>query len=551
MPGERHFTPMLRMIKGPTPGRAFALNGQSTTLGRSKECEIVLVAETVSKRHAEIRRDGGFFLVEDLKSRNRTLVNGGPIKGPTRLQDGDHLTICEFTFAFQNPTVTIRDDDEGSSTILGSIEVKDANSHVPKVRPEDTLKAILEISRDIGHSLQLREVLERTLGSLFKIFPQADRGFVLLKDSEERGLTPQAIRFRNDEGGPLSLSTTVFAHVMNEGKAILSTNVPDDSRFDKSPSLHGAEIRTMMCAPMMDMARQPIGIIQIDTRDMLSRFSEENLDLLAAIAGPVGLAVENARLHDELIRLTVIEASLQNAHEVQRALLPDSRPDLPGYRFWDAYEPAQAVGGDYFDYLALGGEGAEPSSWAVSIGDVVGKGMPAALLMAKLSAEVRTCLLTEHDPVSAMERLNRQLYDDRFPERLITFLLVKLDAEAHRITVVNAGHMNPLIRRASGKIESLGGDEGGPPLAVLEDTPYRAVETTLEVGDVVVLYTDGVTEAMDVRDHCFREEGLEKTMAAAPLGAEAVGEAILQAVRRHASGTLQSDDIGLVCFGRV
>jgi len=177
--------------------------------------------------------------------------------------------------------------------------------------------------------------------------------------------------------------------------------------------------------------------------------------------------------------------------------------------------------------------------------------MPAALLMAKLSSEVRTCLLTETDPIRVVEKLNRQLCDSRFPERFITFLLVILDAETHRLTIVNAGHMGALIRRASGVAEVLGEKEGGPPLAILEGLRYQAVETELNVGDVVVLYTDGVSEAMNPEDQIFRFDRLRRTVLSAPRGPEAVGRAILNAVRTHAAGCPQSDDIGVVCFGRV
>ncbi|MDB5351101.1 MAG: rsbU 1 [Planctomycetota bacterium] len=550
MHAHRNPAPTLRMVKGAAPLRTFELLADRITLGR-KDCQIIVADERVSKLHAEIRREGAGFVLVDLDSRNGTKVNGGYIAEPTRLRDGDQIVLCEHVFEFRNPLVTLQDDNEGSSTILGSIELKSSSTLLPKLRAEDKLPAILEISRDIGKTLQLREVLEKTLASLFKIFPQADRGFVLLREPEGGDLVPHAIRHRKDEPGPLTLSTTVFNHVMDEGRAILSTNLSNDSRFLNAGSLHGDAIRTMMCVPLFDQQRATIGMIQIDTRNQRSLFSQEDLDLLVAVAGPVSLAVDNARLHDTLIRLITIEASLRNAHEVQLALLPEKRPDLPGYVFWDAYAPAESVGGDYYDYLPLPSPEEPPSIWALTLGDVSGHGMPAALLMAKLSAEARTCLLTEPDPVRAIEKLNRQLSDARFPERFITFVYVRLDLQTNRITVVNAGHMEPYVRRASGQLEVLGEHQGGPPLAIMDDIQFQSVETELHVGDVVILYTDGVNEAMNPEDHIFKLEGLRKAILAAPLGAEAIGESIVHAVRKHAAGCPQSDDIAIVCFGRV
>ncbi len=541
------------MVAGDAPGRAFDLNRERTILGRSKDNEIVLPVDTVSKRHAEIRKQANGFVLVDLKSRNRTQVNGVNLRAetPTQLRDGDQITICEFSFVFHNPVVTMQDDDEGSSTILGQIEVKSSLHAKGTAKAEDKLPAILEISAAIGKTLSLREILEKTLASLFTIFPQAERGFVLLKEGELGSLVPHAILYRDEEKSRLTLSQTVFTHVMDEGRAILSTNVPDDSRFHSSKSLHDAEIRTMMCVPLLNQEREPVGMIQIDTRNQKSKFVQDDLDLLVAVAGPIGLALENSRLHGELLRLSVMEAGLQHAHEVQIALLPENRPDEPGYEFWDAYEPAQSVGGDYFDYLPLPARTDGEKVWAITLGDVSGKGMPAALLMAKLSSEVRMTLLTEPDPANAVQKLNRQLLDARFPERFITFVLVLLDTTRHTLTVVNAGHMDPLIRRADGTAEEIGVSVAGPPLAVEENTVYRVETTTLAPGDVVILYTDGVSEAMDSHEHIFRFDRLSETVLAAGNGPEAVGEAIVKAVRMHSAGCDQSDDIGLVCFGRV
>ncbi len=550
MSSDRNSGPILRISEGPLAGKTFELRSPPVVVGRHKDCQIVLPAETVSKKHAAIRREGLHLVVEDLGSRNETQLNGVTIKGPTKLRDGDRISICGFQLQFEDAGLKLEKDDESSSTILGSIELTGSTQFLPRARPADTLKAVLEMIREIGSSLQYREVLDKTLSSLFTIFPQADRGFVLLSEAGSPCFVPQATRFRSENTAPLTLSTTVYAHVMEEGKAILSTNVPKDLRFISSGSIHGAAIRTMMCVPLFSRDHKPMGMIQIDTQEQRSKFSPEDLDVLAAVAGPVALAVENARLHDNLVNLSTVAASLKNAHAVQLALLPDTRPDLVGYEFWDAYEPAQAVGGDYFDYLRLARDDGS-HVWAISIGDVSGKGMPAALLVAKLSSEVRTCLLSESKPEQAMERLNRQLYDERFPDRFITFLLIVLDATRHTMTVVNAGHMGPMIRRANGSVEVVGQEENGPALTILETAEYRSVETSLDSGDVVVLYTDGVDEAMNSQDRCFHASGIIRMMKAAPAGAAAVGEAILEAVKSHAGTSPQSDDIGIVCFGRI
>ncbi|HEX8203747.1 MAG TPA: PP2C family protein-serine/threonine phosphatase, partial [Isosphaeraceae bacterium] len=214
---------------------------------------------------------------------------------------------------------------------------------------------------------------------------------------------------------------------------------------------------------------------------------------------------------------------------------------------------AHLVGGDYFGYLPLARPDAPPGTaprWAVVLADVMGKGMPAALLMARLSAEVRVLLLTEPDPARAVERLNQELYDAELGERFITFLLVLLDGQDHRLTIVNAGHWAPLIRRAGGRVEVIGQEQSGMSLAVFDDQSYQAVATGIEPGDVVLLYTDGVNEAMNPRNEPFGSRRLHQALLAAPGPVPAVGQAVLRAVQAHTAGQDQSDDITLVCFGR-
>jgi len=187
----------------------------------------------------------------------------------------------------------------------------------------------------------------------------------------------------------------------------------------------------------------------------------------------------------------------------------------------------------------------------VAAGDVVGKGMPAALLMSSLSSEVRHRARTEADPSRVVEQLNRHFFDADILDRFITFLLIVVDVDVHRMTVVNAGHLAPFVRRASGAIDALGEDDAGPPLGVVPNHAYRATSTDLGPGDVVVLFTDGVSEAVGAQNRQFGTGAIRRALAAAPPDVPLVGDAIIKAVRAHAAGRPQSDDIALVCFGRT
>lgn len=554
MTGEQKATPSLLMLKGETPGRIFEIQGDATLLGRHPDCDITLNIEAVSRRHARIRANGGKFLLEDLGSRNGTHINGKRITAPTVLEDGVYVQICDFVFLFQGGLVRIQDDGEKSSTILGMLDLTGSTSvgGPGEAKPEEKLKAIMEISRIFGATLDIREILEKTLETLFSIFRQADRGFVLIADERSNELRPMAIKFRDGQPGSMTMSRTILDHVFRQKRAVLLGDAGTDSLFKQSESIANSKLRTVLCVPLLDQNRRPIGVLQLDTQAPRGPFEQDDLDLLAAIGSQVSVAVENAKLHEIVLRRHELEQGFRNAREVQKALLPKSRPQLSGFEFWDYYEPAMLVGGDYFDYCRIG-ESAENDrgvTWALSVGDVAGKGMPAALLMAKLSAEARSLMRGETDPRRIVERLNDEFAGGDMQDRFITFLLVVIDGPASKLSVVSAGHMGPLIRRRNGVVEAVGEDTKGPPLAVIAGRKYDCVETRLEPGEIAVLYTDGVSEAVNSANVQFGPQRLRSAVQSAGPTPSHVGEAILEAVRLHAAGHPQADDITLLAFGR-
>jgi serine phosphatase RsbU (regulator of sigma subunit) len=237
-----------------------------------------------------------------------------------------------------------------------------------------------------------------------------------------------------------------------------------------------------------------------------------------------------------------------------QSILPERPASVPGYELWAYYEPARHVGGDYYGIMPIGSEtltqGARATQWAIAIGDVVGKGMPAALMTAKLSAEVRIFLRGQPDPITVVEELNRQFEGGGLLDLYITFLLVVLDVSEHRLRVVNAGHPCPLVRRRDGRLEEIGRSASGLPLAIMPDYKYEMAETTLEPGETVVLYTDGVTDAMNAAGQRIGEAAFHSTIQNAAAGASAVGEAVVNAVQAHMADRPQFDDITLVCLAR-
>jgi len=281
--------------------------------------------------------------------------------------------------------------------------------------------------------------------------------------------------------------------------------------------------------------------------DQRHRFTNDDLDLLASVASQAAIAVENAQLHEAAVQEQLTHHELELAHKVQRGFLPSEPPEVKGYEFYDFYEPARQLGGDYFDYIWLPG-----GRLAIVLGDVSGKGVSAAMFMARLSAEARYCLVSESDPVAAIERLNRVFCESSWEDRFITFMLNLLDPATHEVTVVNAGHMAPLRRLGAGGVNREGQEKSGLPLGVDDESEYEAYTITLQPGDLILLYSDGMTDAMNEAEEFYGEERFVEEVASAKAnGVIALGQHMLNNVKRFAGARKQTDDMCLTMYGRV
>jgi phosphoserine phosphatase RsbU/P len=552
---------ILQVLTAMGAGEQLPLEGDRAVLGRHPDCDVVLDAASVSRQHAQILKENGQYFVEDLHSRNGTFVNGVLISGRQQLRDGDKLKICDLSFTFyanqpgqagnatDAPVLALTDDEsEPTSTIVSKLDVSSSHSGLRlTVNPEVKLRAMIEIAQNLGKAVSLDEVLSKLLDSLFKIFLQADRGFVVLRLGPEGVLVPKAVKYRRpgteDQG---RISRTIVNQVMNSQEAVLSADAASDSRFDSSQSIADMRIRSMICAPLVDSEGNSLGVIQVDATDRRHRFQKDDLDVLASIASQAAIAVDNAQLHESSLKQQAIQRDLELARRVQQGLLPSSPPQVPGYYFFDFYEPANLVGGDYYDYIELAGD-----RLAVVLGDVSGKGVAAALLMAKLSGEVRYCLASEPTPAAALSRINASFSKSGWQDRFVTFVLALLDAQAHEITIVNAGHMAPMLRHSGGVVEAIGEEQTGLPLGVDTDFRYDQYTCGLAPGDFLALFTDGISEAMNGDGELYGMERLTAQMAEASAEVAGLGRLILDDVKRFVGGRPQSDDMCLACFGRV
>lgn len=554
---------VLQVLKGKTPGQLFPLDRDCSVLGRHPECDIVLDVGAVSRQHAQILHVGNEYFVEDLDSRNGTFVNGELTHGRHRLENKDRLKVCDLLFTFHDGSVAelskeptlqassgdllVDDGGEGSSTIMAKMSVSSTETGLGmEVKPEVKMRALYDIMQAVRGALDLDEVMGKILDALFRIFMQADRGFVILRESPENPIVIKAVKHRREtDEEKTRISRTIINQVMESREAILSADAASDSRFDMSQSIADFRIRSMMCAPLIDHDGSALGVIQVDTMDQRSRFREDDLVVLATVALQAAIVVENAQIHEETLRQQAVDKELQLARRVQRGFLPEAPPNVEGYDFFDFYEPAKHVGGDYYDYIPLPG-----NRLAIILADVSGKGVPAALLMAKLSSEMRYSLLIEPTPAEAINVVNRSFDRSDWEDRFVTLAAAVLDLDNNEVTLVIAGHMPPLLRHASGAVEPVGDDITGVPLGVSEDFEYEQMTLSLAPGESLTLFTDGISEAMNSDRELYGLSRLQSQVESTDGDVIELGKSVLSDVKRFVGDQAQSDDMCLTMFGR-
>jgi serine phosphatase RsbU (regulator of sigma subunit) len=557
---------VLELLTGERAGQRFNLGNEPTILGRHPDCTVVLDQGAVSRQHASISMVNGEYYVEDLHSRNGTSVNNAPIHEVRKLAHGDRLRICDIEFSFyhedrpRRPTVADRGTDaffEGrfwdeseskpQAQIMSKLDVSASSSGVRlAVNPEVKLRALIEITQNLSKALSLDIVLPKLLDSLFKIFVQADRGFVLLREPDGR-LAPKSVKFRRpDSDETIRISRTIVNQVMESQQAILSADAASDSRFEMSQSIADFRIRSMMCAPLVNGDGRSIGVLQLDTSDHRGRFQQDDLDVLAGVASQAAIAIDNAQLHEAAIRQHQLERDLKLAHKVQQGLLPSAPPKVEGYHFFDFYEAANQIGGDFYDYIAL-----PDGRLAVVLADVSGKGISAALVMAKLSADVRYALASQPNAAEAVRQINASFVKSGWEDRFVTFVLTVLDPAEHSVTFVNAGHMPPFLRIAEGRVEPVADDISGIPLGVDESYEYESKTLPLGRNEFLAAFTDGFSEALNAKNELYGLERLRKKIGKPVKDVADLGHVILNDVKSFVGGHPQSDDMCLVCFGRV
>src|SRR5216684_2282594 len=373
-------------LKGPDTGRQFSLEQEVMVLGRQTDSAICLESQAVSRHHARIVRVDDSFFVEDMGSSNGTYLNGSRIRERAPLTEKDTLQLGPYLFGLRVPPTPVVADE--GLVIRSQISASGSDLSLFVQDPARKLEVVLEIAQSLSRTLDLDVLLTKLLDHLMILFPQADQGIVLLCEGDRLIVRAQHNR-RADDPTAVTYSRTVVKKALADGVGILSEDVHADERF--TPSV-----------PLMSQDGQRLGVLQLDRFRSGKSFTPEDLQLLTTVGLQVSVVLDNASLHAELMREERLRQELGLAREIQQGFLPTEFPvsAQAGYELFAQVSPAREVSGDFYDFWQL-----DDGRLVFIVGDVSGKGMPAALFMVAVRTLCRHLGATGDPPAITLARL--------------------------------------------------------------------------------------------------------------------------------------------------
>jgi phosphoserine phosphatase RsbU/P len=492
----------------------YLLEADSVVIGRSSSAGLTLVDRSLSRQHSRVFRNDGQTLIEDLGSRNGTLLNGILVTAPTPIKSGDVIRLSGSVLSIYTEVTRAADEplsDSGSHAIFrrasellaSSPETPTGADALAVSRYAARLKILHEVHLALGRPMELTDLLELILDRAFDHL-RPERAAIFLKTPSGE-LVSAASRSARGTRSEIRASQHLAAEVIDKGLAALVLDAQTDERFAEAQSILSLGVRSLIAAPLYT-PDGALGMITLDSNLAVRQFQEEDLELLVGLAAVAALRIRNVALTEEAVERKRMEEELALARRIQVALLPSKIPDIPGYEIQGANVPSRGVSGDYYEVI----ERLDGKECVLLIADVSGKGVAASLLTASLEALAATPIEEGQPPDEIFTRLSRQLFRRTPPEKFATVFVAMLDVESGTIRYANAGHNPPLVvRAATGAIERLG--PTGPPIGLFPSTVYRAGDVALGPGDLLVLYTDGIVEAVNADDEEYSIERLERT----------------------------------------
>lgn len=469
----------------------------SIIAGRANDCDIALADAAASRHHVEFSVKDSQFYWKDLGSTNGTLINGSEMREGI-LHDGDRIQIGETVLRFEIEEVPTPAASDEASFFRAMI---DAEGREVEADPSDThaeglLRTVYAVVNRIASNYDVcslvDEILETTGNAL-----DARRGALLFATPEEDATLPCLAcgnyhiidngRLRHVSREAMHISSNVIHRVLSRGETVLYHDTDADGKTRAAESVVQQNLRSIMCAPLR--AKYGIvGLLCLDTDRPERAYTREDMLLFTAVGNSAGLAIENARMHNEMIDKERADQEIRHAWSIQEGFLVKHWPDDPRVQVYGETRPAKVVGGDFYDVIQL-----DADRLALLIGDVSGKGVPAALTMAQILAEFRFRARSGADPAEVLTQINRQMHRRSQFGMFCTMCYVTIDVADGTLRFANAGHHPILCITPAGFREF--GAAGGPPIGVLEDTVWQTEEDRIAPDEVMLLYSDGIVEA--------------------------------------------------------
>jgi serine phosphatase RsbU (regulator of sigma subunit)/pSer/pThr/pTyr-binding forkhead associated (FHA) protein len=555
------------------PDRApemFPLRRLRITIGRSARNDLCIPDPFASRVHVEVKPEGDTYILNDLGSANGTLYNGELLTAPIELTPGGKIQIGETVIIFEdkalrsskstmitegmlsNPEATIMfsSQDRTTSGLLEAIEdartrpsTAETKIAAVGIAPQSDLLALIgKVGVTLLGSDSLEKTLEQIAALVFDAVP-AERCLIMMK-SEEGNLETAVARLRKDdqEVDEIRVSRNIIEEVIGHGKSVLTADAQHDPRFSTGTVILQG-IRSVLAVPL-GVGEKIFGLIYADSPIANSKFTEDHLKVLTTLSSVAAIRVENARLLEERMERERLENELQLASEIQQRFQPSAPPKVEGFDLQGISFPCYEVGGDYYDFIHL-----NDGRLLIALGDVSGKGTAAALLMSSLHAAVHAQAETNLSVVNKINSINNYLADNTPANRFVTLFLAELNPQDGSINFVNAGHNPPVIVHSGGTTEQLG--SGGLPLGIMSGFSYTEGKTQLHPGDVLVIYSDGVSEANNPTGDEFGVERLcEVVNKHLDKPANRLRDRIEDALSKFADNTPAGDDITFVIVKR-
>jgi len=557
---------MPKLFVYPKKGEEFQLplKKEKISIGRSADNDILVPDPFCSGHHAFIYPSETGYVVRDNNSKNGTFLNGAKVQAETELKKGDEVLIGSTRIVFDKELVANVEVTESPTSASNINTIMNLKEVLKRPDIDTTMKAaatpmdferiksdhkafsvLTEVSQALILHKPLSELLDYIMDLICESLPM-DRGILMLKEGHPSQLIPKVIRVNNKnlKKQKIQVSQSIVNMALDKNSSILTRDAQTDTRFKAQQSILRSNIHSAMCVPLWNN-KEIIGIVYADRILQLDQFSDDDLRLLTLLANLAAVKIENSKLFEDAIEKEKMEKELALAAQIQKDFLPKENPECENFEIAGSNIPCHQVGGDYFDYINI-----DPSRLGIVIADVSGKGVGASLLMASLRAALQSEVHSQYKLEDMACKLNDFVHRSSSPNSFITFFYCELNKKSGELGFINAGHNPPIILDKKGKIHRL--EACGLCLGMFPSSTYEIKKVTLRLGDMALLFTDGITEGRNKKNEEFEEERLIKLIQKhSKLSAQKLLEKIHDEVGSFTTGTAPMDDMTLIIIKRV